>query len=237
MDQIQKKHELPKWLWLWSVAGLVVFHFLIRIISPEFAGAQLEGESGLSENGTVVLLIIALFVVGYIFKNRRYLPHGGLIYWYLLLGFGVLFFAGEEASWGQHWFGWETPDGMKALNDQEETNLHNMSSWLDQKPRTLIEIGAIVGGIFYPLYRRFRSKEFLEFSWQAFFWPSWVCLPISLAIGLIKVPDRVIGIQNLPELFNMNVSEIQEGFVALGFLIYFLSVAVRLYRLKNHSLA
>src|SRR3546814_4167282 len=53
--------------------------------------------------------------------------------------------AGEEASWGQHYAGWLTPDNWQALNDQGETNLHNTSSWLDQKPRTLLEIGVIVG--------------------------------------------------------------------------------------------
>src|SRR3546814_9825984 len=56
-----------------------------------------------------------------------------------------------EASWGQHYAGWLTPENWQALNDQGETNLHNTSSWLDQKPRTLLEIGVIVGGILIPM--------------------------------------------------------------------------------------
>lgn len=231
------KHELPQWLWLWLVVGLVASQFLTRMFFPEIAAAQLEGEGGLSENGTVIFLIFALSAFGYITVNRSYLPNRKLFYWFLLAGLGCFFFAGEEASWGQHWFGWETPEGFKGLNDQEETNLHNMSPWLDQKPRTLVEIGAVIGGILYPLYRRFRSREFDEFSWQAFFWPSWVCLPVALVIGLLKIPHRIFGTRNLPDFLKMNVSEVQEGFVALGFLIYFLSVAVRLYRLKNQSRA
>ena len=29
------------------------------------------------------------------------------------------------------WFGWETPEYIARINDQGETSLHNMSSWLD----------------------------------------------------------------------------------------------------------
>lgn len=46
----------------------------------------------------------------------------------LLLGLGLFFLlaGGEEASWGQHWLGFETPDELKELNAQQETNLHNL---------------------------------------------------------------------------------------------------------------
>jgi hypothetical protein len=42
----------------------------------------------------------------------------------------VLFFMafGEEISWGQRLFGWETPASLAAVNMQSETNLHNL--WL-----------------------------------------------------------------------------------------------------------
>lgn len=47
-----------------------------------------------------------------------------------LVGLGLFFFVafGEEASWGQHWLGFSTPEELKKLNAQEETNLHNL--WL-----------------------------------------------------------------------------------------------------------
>jgi hypothetical protein len=37
-----------------------------------------------------------------------------------------LFIAGEEISWGQWLFHWETPAAMAAVNLQQETNLHNL---------------------------------------------------------------------------------------------------------------
>ncbi len=47
-----------------------------------------------------------------------------------LIGLGLFYFVafGEEASWGQHWLGFETPEELKQINAQEETNLHNL--WL-----------------------------------------------------------------------------------------------------------
>ena len=37
-----------------------------------------------------------------------------------------------------------------------ETNLHNTSSWLDQKPRLLLFIGMVVGGLIIPALRRWK---------------------------------------------------------------------------------
>ena len=47
-----------------------------------------------------------------------------------LIGLGCFFFLafGEEASWGQHWFGFKTPEELKEINAQQEVNLHNL--WL-----------------------------------------------------------------------------------------------------------
>ena len=49
---------------------------------------------------------------------------------------GLLFFlgAGEEVSWGQRIFGWQTPEELAQVNVQQETNLHTlafMRGWLD----------------------------------------------------------------------------------------------------------
>ncbi|GLQ07913.1 hypothetical protein [Sneathiella chinensis] len=226
-------HELPAWLWLWLVPVLLIVQLIVRAISPEFANTHFSGELGIVENITVVILIPAIFLSLYLVANRRYLPARWMPFWYGMLGLACLYFAGEEASWGQHWFGWETPEGFKALNDQGETNFHNMSSWLDQKPRLIVELSAIIGGVILPIIRKRRGIVYPEGSWQALFWPTWICLPVSLFIGLIKLPDRLIGGQNIPYPFNLRVSETQEAYVAMAFFLYFASVAIRVYRQKK----
>ncbi|WP_025896830.1 hypothetical protein [Sneathiella glossodoripedis] len=143
---VEATYDLPKLLWLGVPPFFLVAVLGVRWLFPEFAANHLNGETGIIENLTVVILIPAILLAGYIASNRRHLPENWMWYWYMLLGLACLYFAGEEASWGQHWFGWETPESMKKLNDQGETNFHNMSSWLDQKPRLLVELSANRGG-------------------------------------------------------------------------------------------
>lgn len=50
----------------------------------------------------------------------------------LLLGLLCLVCFGEEISWGQRIFGWQTPDTIKELNVQQETNIHNLW-WFDHR--------------------------------------------------------------------------------------------------------
>ena len=54
----------------------------------------------------------------------RNLPGGALLI--ALLAMASLFFAGEEISWGQSWFGWDSPDAFLDHQGLGETNLHNI---------------------------------------------------------------------------------------------------------------
>src|SRR5690606_13691057 len=87
-----------------------------------------------------------------LFRARR----PALVAWLALAALGCFYVAGEEISWGQHFLQWSTPEYWSALNDQQETNLHNVSSWLDQKPRALLEAGVVLGGIVAPALRALR---------------------------------------------------------------------------------
>ncbi len=45
--------------------------------------------------------------------------------WMLLFALGCLLLAGEEISWGQHFFKYDLSDNIVAANFQQEFNLHN----------------------------------------------------------------------------------------------------------------
>src|SRR6185437_12681351 len=49
---------------------------------------------------------------------------------------GCIYTAGEEMSWGQHFFHWKTPEYWAMVNRQQETNLHNIYPAFEQWPRT-----------------------------------------------------------------------------------------------------
>ncbi len=223
----QSSYELPWWGWILPAPLFVGFQLAFRAKSPELSNEYLNGEGGWYENLTVFILFPAMYFAARLFLARGDLPVKWLGYWFGLLGLACLYFAGEEASWGQHWFGWDTPEWMGEVNDQNETNFHNMSSWLDQKPRLIVELSAIIGGVIFPLYRRYKGIVLKAGSWQNLFWPGWVVMPVALVIGVIKLPDRIFKAENIPFPFNIRVSETQELYVALGFAIYLAAAWIR----------
>lgn len=88
-----------------------------------------DSEFGLFElSGTLALFVTSLLL----FKAARDYKktNQAINFKFCMLALmGLVFFwaAGEEISWGQHFFGTETPDWLAAINGQNETNLHNIN--------------------------------------------------------------------------------------------------------------
>ncbi len=111
------------------------------------------------ENGFLeTLQPIITFIAVYIGISALRTPGLGkwLKVWLVLGTLGCLYIGLEEISYGQQILQWQTGDFWAAINDQNETNLHNTSSWFDQKPRNLLMVGIIVGGILIPLLQRYN---------------------------------------------------------------------------------
>ncbi|WP_017932628.1 hypothetical protein [Robiginitomaculum antarcticum] len=79
-------------------------------------------DRGLFEWGTVLCLIGASYFAIIVALKARGLQR------YVFLGLAVASFivAGEELSWGQWVFRWNTPEVMAEINRQNETNIHNV---------------------------------------------------------------------------------------------------------------
>jgi hypothetical protein len=92
-------------------------------------------------------------------------------------------------SWGQHFFNWSTPEYWAAINRQDETNLHNVSPWFNQRPRLVLEIGVFVGAIVLPLWQ--LAKGPFTQPLLALFVPPVAALPVGLTYVLFKVVDHV----------------------------------------------
>ena len=88
---------------------------------------MLNREDGVFESASALLLLIASLLALRVWFWARGSAVGRM---HLFLA--VLFFAmcGEEISWGQRLFDFETPDALRDLNVQEEINLHNMFGYL-----------------------------------------------------------------------------------------------------------
>ncbi len=216
---------LPRWLWLWFPPLLLLIIVPLKILAPTFYNVWIDGELGLIELATPVVSIAGAIVGFVLLRRAALLPTRRIRIWVLLVSLGCVYFAGEELSWGQHLFGWSTPAYLEEVNDQEETNLHNISSWFDQKPRMLLEFWVLIGGVVWPLLRRPTTLPGRDSYW---FWPTIEVLPSAALAILIRLPERLkslFGIEQLP--LELRFSEPQEYYFALFLLIYLASMLRR----------
>lgn len=184
------------------------------------AHVNLHTENGPIETMQFVLLALAFAVSVRLLWRLRFRRPVGLSLWVLLAVLGCFYVAGEEVSWGQHFLNWDTPEYWKALNDQEETNLHNTSAWLDQKPRLLLEIGVLIGGLLIPLYRRMGRRALP--SWLAPISPPDRLFPVALIVLLIKLADKLGDAAGSP-LFE-RASEVIEFYLYYFILLYMIYI-------------
>jgi hypothetical protein len=141
--------------------GLPLFILLFPFAWVALAGNDraLKGEAGMVELATFLFLVIAIgFCVSSLAVTRHLGLSGFLKTWLLILIAGATYFGLEEISYGQHMFGWGTADSWKELNDQDETNLHNVHALFDQVPRALLTLGILVGGVILPIYLQFIAN-------------------------------------------------------------------------------
>ena len=85
----------------------------------------LAREDALVENSTALLFFLTALLLLAIAARGRGVPGRWL---YILGAFAFVFATGEEISWGQRIFGFETPNYLRDINDQNEFNLHNINT-------------------------------------------------------------------------------------------------------------
>ena len=214
-----------------SMRKLILFHLfpLLALAFPFLWVAvvgnrdALKGESGLIEIATVLFLLVAIgYSISGISIAGRLDIRGFLKAWLVLMILGSSYFALEELSYGQHMFGWEAGETFSELNDQQETNLHNIHAIFDQVPRAILTLGILVGGIIYPLYRRFRGIELQRSNRLYWQWPTLDCLTVALLVILLRPVMSVLDTDVI------NIGETKESLFAMFIMLYCISIQWRL---------
>lgn len=230
-----QRRELPPWLWLGVPPAIYLAHyFFVAVLPPDTYNDWFASEGGLTEEGTVLFLVLAVAFAAAVAHRFFILGERLPALWFGLMVLGCIYFAGEEASWGQHWFGWGTPERWAQANAQAETNLHNTEGWLrallDRLPRNLLSLGALAGGGLLPLWRWARSRPLAPESRAYWLLPTAVCVPAGLLAGLGSVPEHIMdAVYGVPPL-DIQAGEVKELLLALFLLIYALSAWRRLRR-------
>ena len=208
--------DLPWWLSTGTVLLLVVAYWTIAVVH-QGAYEVITRKEGVAEWGTVVVLLAGIVAGLAGLRSLRRLPATWLRVWLVLNLIGLIYFAGEEISWGQHLFGWGTPELFKELNVQDETNFHNMSRWLGRQPRNLIELWTVVGGIIVPLWLRMRLGPRSAAYW---FWPTTACTAAAVMAQAVYLPSRIGELGDFETPAPLGCSEVQEFFIAAVLALY-----------------
>jgi len=164
---------------------------------------QVIKENGFVEISTVLFLFLASVIsLGIAYRycrgKLRSLPfarlNAGL---FLLLGIGAFFIAGEEISWGQWLFHFDTPENWAELNSQKEFNLHNLEIFQrGGKELPLIVFG--LGGLISRWFIRIPPLKVLAAPRIELGWFVMIVL-LSVALYLAYWPGLAFGMLSFPE--------------------------------------
>lgn len=214
--------DLPPALWLGLPVAMLAVMAGGRLAGDAFYERWIYGELGIVELATMVFGLTAAGFALACWRRRAALPQRWLGWWLLVFAAGAFYFSGEEASWGQHLLGWGTPEEIVRLNDHGETNLHNMTNWADEKPKQLVDLASMLGGIVLPLFLLLRGIRLDPAGWMYWFVPTIVVLPSCLLATVLKSFERLRDLLNwYPDgFFDVRMSEPQEMYFSLFFLLY-----------------
>jgi hypothetical protein len=198
-----------------------------------------EGEMGFIEDAIVAVLACAVVWGTLAYLRRRSLPSPWLGVWVLFSTASCFLIAGEEASWGQHWFGWAVPAPLEWISWSREINLH---IFLDLRigiaPKTLILIWVFVSGIVIPVLRWRAGRAVHSAPTDPWYWflPTNVCFPVAVLCGVFRTTALASSLWNE---FNkaggldMELTEIIEFYIAYFLLLYLASFYYRLRQVQR----
>lgn len=221
-----EEKALHKFWWLWlPLIGVIVQAVLELSFDPQTLSV-LHSENGPHEILQFIVMCLALLVALRTLWVMDRRAHYGLTAWIALAALCCFYVAGEEVSWGQHLLNWATPEFWATVNDQQETNLHNTTSWLDQKPRLLLEAAVMIGGLLIPALRIWRPGA-LPARFASIYPPSYLCV-VAGATLLFKLLDTKADILGV-SIF-VRASEVIELYLYYFVLLYLLYMKNKLRR-------
>ena len=194
----------------------------MRVVIPEGYGVL--------EVSHFIVPLLGLFIAG----SLLLLPfvRARLFTWTVtLLGaLACLYIAGEEMSWGQHLFHWNTPEYWAAVNRQDETNLHNTYDIFEKTPRLILELGIFIGALLVPLaavfWPRVRANRF------SLFLPAAALVPTAIGVAFFKAVDHLQKAALIPHVLQRPAETI-ETYLYFFIFAYLLLFARRIKALEE----
>jgi len=222
----QRADISPIW-WLYIPLVAVALVVCTVFLPEDWLHTWVRGEHGVLEYAQEIMIAAAGIVALRTLSLPAVKATTWLKVWLWCLGLGALWVTGEEISWGQHMFGWGTPDPLAEVNDQKETNLHNTSHWFFTTPLRILEIAVLIGGIIVPLVAlRWRALGRIRL---AIVFPALICLPLAV-ITIISRAVKIVTVHLQGGDFPLPLrgGETEELFLYAFLLLYAVSLRARL---------
>lgn len=144
------------WVTISAGSVLLAFYWLTYAFAHDFNQKYLRSEDKLIEWITALSFLSASVILARLsFITRKWSAA-------YLACIAVFFFvcAGEEMSWGQRIIGFETPESIRNVNEQNEFNLHNLKSEIIH-PKDIVATLIKLFGIVAPLVAWNRWPKFI----------------------------------------------------------------------------
>ena len=172
-----------------------------------------------SENGVVEMfqLILLLFSIVLIFNTFKFCKIKGIKFVLSIYILGLIFYFFEEMSWGQHFFNWNTPEFLEKINNQNETNLHNINNLFNQLPRNLVLIWCSFSFLLIKL--NFRKLD--SFLLKEFILPNNNLKYISYLLIFFLLPNLIISNLEFLEFGDREVTSYEKLLKNLSTLVSF----------------
>jgi len=135
------------------IAAIPVALAVTGILAVPFRSAYrlLANEDGVAEWLQVVALVVLFGLYVRLIVQLWRSGHRLYALSFVVAAAGIFFIVGEEISWGQRIFGLTTPEELEEINNQGETNIHNIGSLL--RIFNLVVLTVSAGACLMPLLR------------------------------------------------------------------------------------
>lgn len=216
------------WWWLWVPVGFATLSVTAyRLNEAFYYDVMLPEGFGVLEFSQFVFATAGLLIAARLYVSP-YVRAWPFLKWSIaVFAFCCFYIAGEEQSWGQHFFHWDTPQSWAQWNRQNETNLHNAFNAINYVPSVTLELGVFTGGILIPLYERFVGS--FRRGLLQLFSPPIELMPAAITATAFKLA-KIIGSDDVSPLMVPNPNEAVETFLYI-FMLYYLIVFARRVRL------
>ncbi len=173
----------------------------------------------LDENNVVEVLTFVVFLIGggfglnfckRMFKEKENFLNIGF---YFTFSVFLILIGMEEISWGQQFFGFETPETFRPMNEQGETTIHNIKgmSGNSEYLRLFYGIGGVIGVFLL------RNRTFRKIAAPAFLLP-WFGLIVLHS--KVDVFNDIVPIQKHFDALVSELAEFVELLIAVSAFIY-----------------